>query len=408
MRQVRIFISHSHEDNQFCDALVRALRESGADVWYDEHNLGAGRLLETITRELDARSVFIVILSKPAFASNFVRLEVEGALNLLNEEPHRVILPVVAQPIEKTDFRGVWLLLAGFKRVEAPGYRPFALREAVSRTLEELALTPRGKEDCILPVGATAEELVADAKSLYHRRQCECAALFCQGATQLKPDYFSAWYWLAYALYDLDRNVEALMACEQATTLRPNDAFAWNLKGYVFTALGRYKDALIATRHAVSLNPRRARYWANHGTSLINVEQYAEALAALDQALAIDPKHFDAIDAKIQALAELERYDEALAECERILLMYPTNAIVWQSKGGVLYEAARFDEALNAYNHALALAPKLVSAWQDRANTLEVLGRDKEARETRRRVKELIDSGVPVGFVTRGWHTRFN
>lgn len=37
-----IFVSHCHEDNVFCQQLVTALRGAGANVWYDEHNLGAG------------------------------------------------------------------------------------------------------------------------------------------------------------------------------------------------------------------------------------------------------------------------------------------------------------------------------------------------------------------------------
>jgi len=50
--QPRVFVSHSHEDDAFCRALVAGLRAAGADVWYDEHNLGSGQLLDTIEAEL--------------------------------------------------------------------------------------------------------------------------------------------------------------------------------------------------------------------------------------------------------------------------------------------------------------------------------------------------------------------
>ena len=69
---MRIFISHSHQDTAFCQALVRALRDAGADVWYDEHNLGSGELMSVIQRELGIRPIFIVILSKHALASKWV------------------------------------------------------------------------------------------------------------------------------------------------------------------------------------------------------------------------------------------------------------------------------------------------------------------------------------------------
>jgi hypothetical protein len=44
-------------------------------VWYEEHNLGAGQLLEVIQRELEARPVFVALLSKSAFASQWVQRE---------------------------------------------------------------------------------------------------------------------------------------------------------------------------------------------------------------------------------------------------------------------------------------------------------------------------------------------
>jgi hypothetical protein len=48
MAQMHVFVSHSHEDDAFCRGVVAALRGAGADVWYDEHNLGSGQLVDTI------------------------------------------------------------------------------------------------------------------------------------------------------------------------------------------------------------------------------------------------------------------------------------------------------------------------------------------------------------------------
>ena len=62
-QQLRVFVSHSHEDDAFCRAIVTALRGAGADVWYDEHNMGSGLLMSVIQSELGLRPVFVVILS---------------------------------------------------------------------------------------------------------------------------------------------------------------------------------------------------------------------------------------------------------------------------------------------------------------------------------------------------------
>jgi CheY-like chemotaxis protein len=152
MTQMRIFVSHSSTDNTFCAAIVNALTDAGADVWYDDQSMGAGHLLDVIQRELRARSVFIVILSKAAFTSQWVTDECQWAFNLTKREPDRVILPITAQPIEPSDFN-TWLFLEDYKRIEAPGYQPLPLPEAISQTLKTLVLTPSKDAQ---PVGVTA------------------------------------------------------------------------------------------------------------------------------------------------------------------------------------------------------------------------------------------------------------
>jgi CheY-like chemotaxis protein len=141
MGQMRIFVSHSSPDKEFCNALVAALRGAGADVWYDEQSLGAGHLLDVISRELASRPVFIVILSKAAFGSRWVTQECQWAFNLYSREPDRVILPVTAQPIEPTDFNA-WLWLENFRRIEGPAHSPLPVAEAIEKTLRTLVLGP--------------------------------------------------------------------------------------------------------------------------------------------------------------------------------------------------------------------------------------------------------------------------
>src|SRR5690349_13214487 len=93
---MRIFVSHSSADHEFCTTLVKAMRDAGADVWYDQDDLGAGHLRRNISQELSTRSVFVVVLSKSAFASSWVQDECEWAYNLYSREPQRIILPVTA------------------------------------------------------------------------------------------------------------------------------------------------------------------------------------------------------------------------------------------------------------------------------------------------------------------------
>src|SRR5260370_12928928 len=117
----KVFVSHSHEDDIFCRALVEGLRRAGADVWYDEHNLGSGQLIDTIEVELRERPVFVLVLSPAALTSQWVRHEVKWAFQRLQREPSRILLPVLAEAVEED---AIWLFLQDFKRVEAPAVQP--------------------------------------------------------------------------------------------------------------------------------------------------------------------------------------------------------------------------------------------------------------------------------------------
>src|SRR5262249_35105008 len=86
--KMKIFVSHSHKDAAACHALVAALRGAGADVWYDEHNMTAGRLGPIIERELGARPVFILVLSPTALASSWVEDEARWAYGFIGKSQH--------------------------------------------------------------------------------------------------------------------------------------------------------------------------------------------------------------------------------------------------------------------------------------------------------------------------------
>jgi formylglycine-generating enzyme required for sulfatase activity len=134
--QPRIFVSHAHEDNALCRAFVQALRLAGAEVWYDEHNLGYGDFAAAIERELLARPIFIPILSPASAVSRWVRRETEAAIHLQGREPERIILPVVAA---KADVPLLWV---GYKRLAGSGDAGLSPEEAARRVLNTLAQRP--------------------------------------------------------------------------------------------------------------------------------------------------------------------------------------------------------------------------------------------------------------------------
>ncbi len=108
----KVFVSHSHADNQFSRRLVQSLTDAGLDVWYDEQNLGAGHLAEIIERELGQADTYIIILSPSAMASPWVQDERQAAWDLRREGQLTYFVPVVAEACD------IPLLLRGMHRVD--------------------------------------------------------------------------------------------------------------------------------------------------------------------------------------------------------------------------------------------------------------------------------------------------
>lgn len=206
-QQMKIFVSHTSSDKAICDRLVASLRSAGADVWYDEHNLGAGTLRPEIMRELAKRPVFIVVLSKAALTSKWVQDECEWAFNLYRRKSARLILPVTASVYDPNDFDHL-LYLEGLTRIEGPDNQPYPPQEMIAQTLRILSLTPAGER----PVASIPQpnESLAD--------------LLAQGR----------------ALNAQSKHAEALPFFERATSQSPRSAYAWYGVGDTLNSLGRY------------------------------------------------------------------------------------------------------------------------------------------------------------------------
>lgn len=96
----RIFVSHSHHDNDWCTQLVDALTLNGFDVWFDKLGIYVGeqwiRKLET---EVEGRDVFLIVLTPESWSSPWVRREFELALR-----SNKQIIGVKYKPTELSGF----------------------------------------------------------------------------------------------------------------------------------------------------------------------------------------------------------------------------------------------------------------------------------------------------------------
>jgi hypothetical protein len=106
VRHHGIFLCHSSEDKGFVRKLRRSLEQNGVDkVWVDEGELLIGdSLLKKIDQGITLTKYFGVVLSPRSVRSNWVRRELEIAMNREIESDQVVVLPLLYEPCDIPSF----------------------------------------------------------------------------------------------------------------------------------------------------------------------------------------------------------------------------------------------------------------------------------------------------------------
>lgn len=346
MAVIKIFVSHSHADDDFCHEYVSLLRKAGADVWYDEHNLGTGELHEVIPRELGNRPVFIVILSKAAFRSSWVKDETKWAYNLFKRQPSRIIMPVTAQTISQRDFNE-WLFLEDFKRIEKPGFEPYTPRIAAQRTIKALSIDGSAPSHGTqhLAIAGTDEEIITHGKALQAQERLSEALEYWEAAAARSSDSYQVWFNFGVTLFQLNRLGDALNAFKQAFLINPSSVEALNNMGLILVRLKRTPEALKAYSDAVMFDNQYFNAWYNLGNLLLGLKRYSKAIVVFKKCVEIDK----------------------------------SSARSWNNLGVALSGLKRYTEAADAFHEAVRLAGKCPKYWSNLTSVLEIMGRTSEA-----------------------------
>jgi hypothetical protein len=103
---LHIFVSHSHDDDQWSRSFAEAVRAEGFDVFYDAtHIQGSDAWVASIQRELGRCDVFVVILTPASVASPWVQREIQLAL-----AANKRILPIVHKRLSTKEIDEVGFL----------------------------------------------------------------------------------------------------------------------------------------------------------------------------------------------------------------------------------------------------------------------------------------------------------
>ena len=97
-----LFISYSHADGTFVDALEPKLEASGILYWRDRHDMTAGRMDRVVEHGMRQNPVVLLVLSKVSTKSDWVQHEVTLAAKLRHELGRDTLCPVALDVSWKT------------------------------------------------------------------------------------------------------------------------------------------------------------------------------------------------------------------------------------------------------------------------------------------------------------------
>lgn len=89
-----LFISYSHEDNDFIEYLEKHLELNNIRFWRDVHHATSGPLEKIITSAIKIHPIVLIVLSKFSVNSDWVEFEAEKARKLEKEIGRTVLCPI--------------------------------------------------------------------------------------------------------------------------------------------------------------------------------------------------------------------------------------------------------------------------------------------------------------------------
>lgn len=100
-----IFLSHTADDKPFARSLTKSLNNVGIKVWIDEAEIKVGdTLIEKIREGIDSVEYVGVILSPAAVESNWVKRELDVAMNQEIENRRIKVIPILYKACELPGF----------------------------------------------------------------------------------------------------------------------------------------------------------------------------------------------------------------------------------------------------------------------------------------------------------------
>ena len=374
-----VFLSYARPDAAATARLARELEASGRSVWYDRE-LPAHRVYsDVIERELESAGVVVVLWSKAAAESQWVRSEANRARELgklVQARLDNTRLPMPFDQIQCADLRS-------WKRGKAQ------IEASISALLCGERATPvkaktRGSSRRQVLIGGTAAAAAAAAGGGWWLVRGRRSGPKVSPATAALLEQAKGAMWQNTP----EGQNQAIGISRQVTTDNPTYAEGWGRLSISYAMAAHWRDAAeaallrqrarSAAQQGISLDARNAHSLVGLAWAKPYMGHWLEIIGQLRQALGIDGKDGETNFMLAMVLAMTGQNREALDHVKPILAAGPTPGIyVWHAQ--MLWSAGR-DDAMDALlDEAAKLYPTHFGVWFTRFYTAMMGGRPEAA-----------------------------
>lgn len=181
-------------------------------------------------------------------------------------------------------------------------------------------------------------------------------------ATEIAPDYSTAFNILGYAYRQNEAYSDAENAFKKYIELIPNDPNPYDSYAELLLKMGRFDEAIAQYNKALAIDPNFVNSYFGIAAALTYKGKASDAQAELQkitQKARSDGERRTALFGQMVVAADSGKLDQALVEVEKQYALgeksndVPAMAGDLQLKGNILLEMGRYDDARMAYDQAL-------------------------------------------------------
>ncbi len=223
-------------------------------------------------------------------------------------------------------------------------------------------------------------------------------AHFGKGCTLLKLKYYK----YALAIFEQATRIDPsyIEDYTRATQLDPNFASAYHSRGIAYDNLKEYQRAIEDYSRAIQLDPHDASAYYNRGIAYGNLEDYQRAIEDFTRAIELDPNDALAYHNRGIAYGNLKEDQRTIEDFNRAIQLDPNLALAYNNRG-IAYRNLKEDQrAIEDYSRAIQLDPNFALAYNNRGLSYLWLKNMLQAKNDYSHCYELDSTDIKAAWMS--------